>query len=161
MATWSHELYRIQWQEHVGRTAVHTVSDQGGCGRDMWHASGFVHILFFLGYQVIQWCCSLWRCVSPPQLLPHVLIVSETSPHIHPAMPFISPGHLSIQYTDKTSRLEFHSSREVTHPLANRGGEQVKSWLVGAAQARCTTNLETTWDCSFWLHRLMSGPSRT
>lgn len=53
MATWSHELYRTQWQEHVGSTAVHMVSDQEGEGGTHGHASGFVHILFFLGYQVI------------------------------------------------------------------------------------------------------------
>lgn len=31
----------------------------------------------------------------------------ETTPHIHPAMTFTGPGHLSIQYTDKTGGSSF------------------------------------------------------
>lgn len=152
MATWSHELYRTQWQEHVGIRS-------GGCGRDMW---------------ACLWLCPHFTLPELPDhsMVPLTLKMSfpvsycptyssflETSPHIHPVMPFTSPGHLSIQYTDKTGDSSF--SRRVTHPLGNRVGEQIKSWLVSAAQARCTTNLETMWDRSSWLHRLLSGHSRT
>lgn len=160
MATWSHELYRTQWQEHVGRIAVHTVSDQGGCGWStrarLWLCPHFI-LPGLPGHSMVL--LTLKTCL-PPQLLPHASSFPETSLHSHPTMPFPRSGHLSIHYTDKTSRLELHSSRKVAHPLANRG-EQMESQLVNAAQARCTANLETMWERSSWLHRLMSGHPRT
>lgn len=61
----------MSFTEHSGRNMW--VSDQEGVGGTRGHTSGFVHILFFLGYQIIRWCCSLSRCLFP----------SVTAPRIH------------------------------------------------------------------------------
>lgn len=92
----------MSFTQHSGRNMW--VSDQEGVGGTCEHASGSVHILLFLGYQIIRWTLKM---SFPVSYCPTYSSFLEMSPRIHPVMPFTSPGHLSIQYTDKTSRSSF------------------------------------------------------